>query len=84
MTIIMNELETDKNLFNQKSDIFNLLYDIYNWQNFCAKINYLIGRFVKTNNIVQTPNDYLLKNYFEKFQQLPLDANIIKNFNMTI
>jgi hypothetical protein len=96
MTIIANELEPNiklyhKNPFDQKSDIFSLLSDIYRSQNFKIEhIKKFIGKFIRTNendsleNIVDTPNNYLQNNYFVQFQNLQTGANIVRHFNMLV
>lgn len=114
-----------KNPFNAKSDIFNLLHDIYDGQNLgtrsinqfandlqisAAKIKPIknfLSKFLKINSIdkmnkinrnllngtwdidqikvlestVQTPDQYLRKNYFAKYQNLPKGATVINHFN---
>lgn len=139
LTLIVNELvpntyEIDKkfhkfqnkNPFDEKTDIFNILHDIYDGQNLGSEsimkmVNNLkmsdhkigvivkfIDKFINTKiinkinntngylldntwyidgiknleNTVKTPNDYLVNKYFNIYQNLPNNANIIKHFNL--
>ncbi|XWV26060.1 putative serine threonine protein kinase [Tupanvirus soda lake] len=138
LSVIVNELEpntydTDKqfhkfihkNPFNEKSDIFNLLHDIYDGQSWGSgsvtslkhklkmsnskfnEIKLFINKFIKITTIdkindnnrllfdqtwdidgikilensVLTPGEYLMKNHFSIYQNLPDDANIVRHFN---
>lgn len=138
MSIIINELEPNTyqmyqkfnqlhhiNPFNPKSDIFNLLHDIYDGENlgttsviehahklkipiaYFRIIKSFLGRFINVDIIdrinlnnkelfdrtwhidgieilektVLTPDQYLLDDHFEIFQELPNDAQVIRHFN---
>lgn len=138
MSIIANEIQNNtyelekvsngyihKNPFNNKSDIFNLLHDIYDGQDlgnqsllslaYSLKISSekmkpildTINKFINIKTIdklnknnrmllnqtwnidkvsilektILTPKEYLIKNYFDIFQELPENSEIVKSFN---